>query len=51
MLIFSNFNWNLLIKEKGVRFGIPKVVTPPNTNDVLLQFINKEITNNQLLFG
>ena len=32
-------------KEKGIRFGRPKAITPPNTNEILLQFINKEITN------
>lgn len=34
-----------LAKEKGIRFGRPKAITPPNTNEILLQFINKEITN------
>lgn len=34
-----------IAKEKGIRFGSPKAITPPNTNEILLQFINKEITN------
>lgn len=34
-----------IAKEKGIRFGRPKAITPPNTNEILLQFINKEITN------
>ena len=32
-------------KEKGVKFGRTKVVTPPNTNDILDKYINHEITN------
>lgn len=34
-----------IAKEKVIRFGRPKAITPPNTNEILLQFINKEITN------
>lgn len=34
-----------IAKEKGIRFGRPKAITPPNTNEILLQFINKGITN------
>ncbi len=34
-----------IAKEKGIRFERPKAITPPNTNEILLQFINKEITN------
>ena len=34
-----------IAKEKGIRFGRPKAITHPNTNEILLQFINKEITN------
>lgn len=34
-----------IAKEKGIRFGRPKAIIPPNTNEILLQFINKEITN------
>lgn len=34
-----------IAKEKGIRFGRPKAITSPNTNEILLQFINKEITN------
>ena len=32
-------------KEKGVRFGRPKVSTIPNTNEILDKYINHEITN------
>ena len=32
-------------KEKGVKFGRPKVITPPNTNEILDKYINHEITN------
>ena len=34
-----------IAKEKGVRFGRPKAVTPPNTNEILDKYINHEITN------
>lgn len=34
-----------IAKEKGVKFGRPKAVLPPNTNDILDKYINKEITN------
>ena len=34
-----------IAKEKGIRFGRPTAITPPNTSEILLQFINKEITN------
>lgn len=34
-------------KEKGVKFGRPKVVTPPNTNDILDRYINHETTNTE----
>ena len=36
-----------IAKEKGVKFGRPKVVTPPNTNDILDRYISHEITNNE----
>ena len=36
-----------IAKEKGVKFGRPKVVTPPNTNDILDKYINHEITNTE----
>ena len=36
-----------IAKEKGVKFGRPKKVLPPNTNDILLKFIHKEITNTE----
>ena len=32
-------------KKKGVRFGRPKISTPSNTNEILDQYINHEITN------
>ncbi len=34
-----------IAKEKGVKFGRPKAILPPNTNDVLDKYINKEINN------
>jgi len=34
-----------IAKEKGVKFGRPKVNLPPNTNDVLDKYFNKELTN------
>lgn len=34
-----------IAKEKGVKFGRPKVILPPNTNDILDKYINKELTN------
>ena len=34
-----------IAKEKGVRFGRPKVSTPSNTNEILNKYINHEITN------
>lgn len=36
-----------IAKEKGVKFGRPKVVTPPNTNDILDKYINHETTNTE----
>lgn len=36
-----------IAKEKGVKFGRPKVVTPPNTNDILDRYINHETTNTE----
>lgn len=34
-----------IAKEKGVKFGRPKVVLPSNTNEIIKKYINKEITN------
>lgn len=34
-----------IAKEKGVRFGRPKISTPSNTNEILDKYINHEITN------
>ena len=34
-----------IAKEKGVKFGRPKAVLPPNTNAILDKYINKEINN------
>lgn len=34
-----------IAKEKGVKFGRPKVVLPHNTNEIIKKYINKEITN------
>lgn len=36
-----------ITKEKDVKFGRPKVVTPPNTNDILDRYISHEITNTE----
>ena len=36
-----------IAKEKGVRFGRPKVSTPSNTNEILDKYINHEITNTE----
>lgn len=36
-----------IAKEKGVKFGRLKVVTPPNTNDILDRYINYETTNTE----
>ena len=37
-----------IAKEKGIRFGRPKAITPPNTNEILLQFIKKLLMLKQL---
>ena len=34
-----------IAKEKGVKFGRPKAILPPNTNEILDKYINKEINN------
>ena len=34
-----------IAKEKGIKFGRPKVSTPSNTNYILDKYINHEITN------
>lgn len=34
-----------IAKEKGVRFGRPKVVLLPNTTMIIEKYINKELTN------
>lgn len=34
-----------IAKEKCVRFGRPKISTPSNTNEILDQYINHEITD------
>lgn len=34
-----------IAKEKGVKFGRPRVSTPPNTNEIIDKYINHEITN------
>ncbi len=34
-----------IAKEKGVRFGRPKVSTPPNTNLIIDKYLNREITS------
>lgn len=32
-----------IVKEKGVKFGMPKIILPSNTNEILKKYINKEI--------
>ena len=34
-----------IAKEKGVRFGRPKVSTPPNSNLIINKYLNREITS------
>lgn len=34
-----------IAKEKGVKFGRPKIKPPPNTNEILDKYINHKITN------
>ena len=34
-----------IAKEKGVKFGRPKAILPPNNNEILDKYINKEINN------
>ncbi len=34
-----------IAKEKGIKFGRPKAILPPNTIDILDKYINKELTN------
>lgn len=34
-----------IAKEKGVKFGRPKIITPPNTSEIIDKYINHEITN------
>ena len=34
-----------IAKEKGVKFGRPKATLPPNTNEILDKYINKDINN------
>ena len=36
-----------IAKEKGVKFGRPKVVTPNNTDEILDDYINHKITNTE----
>lgn len=36
-----------IAKEKGVKFGRPKVSIPPNANEILDKYINHEITNTE----
>lgn len=34
-----------IAKEKGVKFGRPKAILPPNTIDILDKYINRKLTN------
>ena len=36
-----------MAKEKGVKFGRPKAVTPTNTDEILDKYINHKITNTE----
>ena len=36
-----------IAKEKGVRFGRPRAITPSNSNEILDKYINHEITNTE----
>ena len=36
-----------IAKEKGVKFGRPKLILPPNTNEIIDKYINHEITNTE----
>lgn len=36
-----------IAKEKGVKFGRPKLILPPNTDEVIDKYINHEITNTE----
>ena len=36
-----------IAKEKGVRFGRPKAVIPPNTNEIINKYINHQLTNQE----
>lgn len=53
MLINNNFFISLIsriisiAKEKGVKLGRPKVITPPTTSYLLNKYINYKKTNNE----
>lgn len=34
-----------IAKEKGVKFGRPRAITPPNTNAILNDYLNRRISN------
>ena len=34
-----------IAKEKGIKFGRPKAILPPNTINILDKYINRELTN------
>ncbi|MDY2574798.1 MAG: recombinase family protein [Bacilli bacterium] len=34
-----------IAKEKGIKFGRPKITLPSNTNEIIKKYINKEISN------
>ena len=36
-----------IAKEKGVKFGRPRAITPPNTNEILDNYINHKISDNR----
>ena len=38
-----------IAKEKGVKFGRPKVKLPVNTNDIIYKYKHKELTNKEAI--
>lgn len=36
-----------IAKKKGVRFGRPNKILPPNTNEIINKYINYEINNTE----
>ena len=38
-----------IAKEKGVKFGRPKITLPPDTDDIISKYINKNITTEEAI--